>query len=96
MQARYNRDYTWYYSPLSDVEYASAPSGVESMAYTSEAEISVNGRELIVTADESVQTVVFSIDGKTVASCKGSGVIRLAKGVYIVKTGDTTRKIVIG
>lgn len=96
VQARYNRDHTWYYSPLSDVEYVSAPSGVGSMADTSEAEISVNGRELIVTADESVQTVVFSIDGKTVASCKGSGVIRLAKGVYIVKTGDTTREIVIG
>ena len=96
VQARYKRDLTWYYSPLSDVQIVEDKSGVDDIQIDNACSISLNGRMLTVEADAAENVAVYTINGTTLAAHSGNISMTLPdKGVYIVRVGDKVQKIFV-
>ena len=72
VQARYKRDLTWYYSPLSDVQIVEDKSGVDDIQIDNACSISLNGRMLTVEADAAENVAVYTINGTTLAAHSGN------------------------
>lgn len=51
--------------------------------------------QIITKADARVATRIFTPDGKLIANGKGNCTLRVAPGVYIVRTGTQTAKVVV-
>ena len=59
--------------------------------------VSVDGDTLSVSAPEEIEITVIAADGKTVAAGRSASFsATLATGVYAVKAGNVTAKVMVG
>ena len=71
-------------------------SGVEEVADGSEeVSVSCSGSELRVECAEGTAVTVWSADGREAYSCIGSCTVALPRGIYIVRAGSSTRKVIL-
>ena len=82
---------TLYTNPI-DIKVIDAIEGVTADAAS---RISLSGRTIIVKTNAAVETEVFSATGQLVARAKGAASITLPAGVYVVKSGDATAKVLV-
>ena len=82
---------TLYTNPI-DIKVIDAIEGVTADAAS---RISLSGRTIIVKTNAAVETEVFSAAGQLVARAKGAASISLPAGVYVVKSGDATAKVLV-
>jgi M6 family metalloprotease-like protein len=73
--------------------------GIEGVSYTrldADIEVSVDGLNVSVNAPDDTLVAVYTIDGSTVASCRGNATITLpSQGIYIVKAGKQICKLAV-
>ncbi len=72
-------------------------SGIDEVALDRECEIIVSADALIIDGAENIPVSVYSIDGRMIINMpeyRGDE-IRLAKGIYIVRVGSRSKKIMI-
>ena len=82
---------TLYTNPI-DIKVIDAIEGITADAAS---RISLSGRTIIVKTNAAVGTEVFSAAGQLVARAKGAASITLPAGVYVVKSGDATAKVLV-
>jgi hypothetical protein len=78
--------------------YSNMSSGVALTETAQQIKIGVVGHKLYVTGATDQQTIrVYSIDGKTAASLRGTNrvAVDLPAGVYVVVVGDAAHKVIV-
>jgi hypothetical protein len=73
-------------------------SGVALTKTAQQVKVSVVGHKLYITGATDQQTIrVYSIDGKTAASLRGTNrvAVDLPAGVYVVVVGDAAHKVIV-
>ena len=69
-------------------------AGIGSIENNSEI-LSVRGGYGEIIIDHASDAAVYSLDGKLVAKVSGSGIVSAPKGIYIVKSGKATEKVIV-
>lgn len=78
-----------------DVIYSKLPTRVSQLEEDNETNVSVSGLSLKIEGKDGEVVSVYSLDGSKIAETKGESCLQLpSAGVYIVKAGDISHKIV--
>lgn len=71
-------------------------SGVDYVSTSAGVKVSTDGNTIIVTAGEELPIALYTTDGRCIESCRAQhAAFRLNAGIYIVKAGTSTVKVVI-
>lgn len=74
-------------------------SGIDGVEATSGVTVTVSGSDIIVGAPDGTPVTVSNLEGMTIAAATADGaetaVATVAPGIYIVKAGDTVRKLLV-
>lgn len=80
-------------SELSNPAYVNV-SGVAGVAADG-VSVKVVGKEIVVTAPDAAEVSVAAADGRTVYLGEGSAKVKVLSGIYLVKAGELTVKVMV-
>ena len=69
--------------------------GVEDAVQGEEVAVATDGNSIVVTGDDAGRIEVYSVNGQCVYSGQETTIGGLAKGVYVVKVGNNTYKVLL-
>lgn len=82
-----------------EIIYKDTPASVDTNFELNGIDVKVEGRQIIVTSDNSSSVEVFATDGKKIAETELNGkqasLIIASPGVYVVKVGKQSSKVLI-
>ena len=79
----------------NEIDVTSVSTAIDGIAADEKKSISLSGNTIIVETTEAVETEIFSASGTLVANANGAARITLPAGIYLVKSGNTTGKVVV-